>query len=181
MTETPDVAAPETSAVPSGTTVERAQGLLTELLGKMGIAGEVVARDDGERVSLEVTGTETGLVIGKKGATLDAIQYLVNKMSSHGLGEGESRPIQVDAEGYRDRRAEVLIDLAQKLAEKVRRGGRPVEMEPMSPAERRVVHVALANETDLETRSEGEGIYRHLVIFPKTAAASDAPAKPSDE
>ena len=145
----------------------------------MGVAGEVVARDDGERVSLIVTGAETGLVIGKKGATLDAIQYLVNKMSSHGLGEGESRPIQVDSEGYRDRRAEVLIDLAKKLADKVRRGGRPVEMEPMSPAERRVVHVALANEADLETRSEGEGIYRHLVIFPRDA--SKGPKQPSDE
>ena len=61
------------------------------------------------------------------------------------------------------------LDLANKLAEKVRSSGRPVEMDPMSPGERRVVHVALAEQADLETRSEGEGIYRHLVIFPKKA------------
>jgi spoIIIJ-associated protein len=161
-------------------TLNKGKTLLAELLGKMGVAGEVVAREDGERVTLEVTGAETGLVIGKKGATLDALQYLVNKMSSHGTPEGSGKPIQVDAEGYRDRRAETLIELANKLAEKVRRTGRPVEMDPMSPAERRVVHVALADQPDLETRSEGEGIYRHLVIFPRQggakagAAAGDA-------
>ena len=155
-------------------TLTKGKTLLGELLGKMGVDGEVVAREDNERVTLEVKGAETGLVIGKKGATLDALQYLVNKISSQGMPEGTSKPIQVDAEGYRDRRAETLIELANKLAEKVRRTGRPVEMDPMSPAERRVVHVALAEQPDLETRSEGEGIYRHLVIFPKSGAAEAA-------
>ncbi len=149
---------------------DKAKDLLLALLGKMGVTAEVIARENEERVTLEVTGPETGLVIGKKGATLDALQYLVNKISSQGLPEGAGKPIQVDSEGYRDRRAEVLIELATKLAEKVRSTGRPVEMDPMSPSERRVVHVALANETDLETRSEGEGIYRHLIIFPKASA-----------
>jgi spoIIIJ-associated protein len=156
-------------------TLTKAKGILGELLGKMGVEGDVVAREDAERVTLEVTGPETGLVIGKKGATLDALQYLVNKMSSQGMPEGSGKPVQVDSEGYRDRRAETLVELANKLADKVRRTGRPVEMDPMSPAERRVVHVALADQPDLETRSEGEGIYRHLVIFPrKPGAAVDA-------
>jgi spoIIIJ-associated protein len=155
-------------------TLTKGKTLLGELLDKMGVAGEVVAREDNERVTLEVKGAETGLVIGKKGATLDALQYLVNKISSQGMPEGTSKPIQVDAEGYRDRRAETLVELANKLADKVRRTGRPVEMDPMSPAERRVVHVALADSPDLETRSEGEGIYRHLVIFPKSGAAKAA-------
>jgi spoIIIJ-associated protein len=155
-------------------TLTKGKTLLAELLGKMGVDGEVVAREDNERVTLEVKGAETGLVIGKKGATLDALQYLVNKISSQGMPEGTSKPIQVDAEGYRDRRAETLVELANKLADKVRRTGRPVEMDPMSPAERRVVHVALADAPDLETRSEGEGIYRHLVIFPKSGASKAA-------
>jgi spoIIIJ-associated protein len=150
-------------------TYEKSKAILTELLGKMGLEAEVDARENEERVTLEVKGPETGLVIGKKGATLDAIQYLVNKMSSMGQPEGSGKPVQVDSEGYRDRRAETLIELANKLAEKVRSTGRPVEMDPMSPSERRVVHVALAEATDVETRSEGEGIYRHLVIFPKQA------------
>lgn len=151
-------------------TFEKSKAILTELLGKMGLEAEVDARENEERVTLEIKGPETGLVIGKKGATLDAIQYLVNKMSSMGQPEGSGKPVQVDSEGYRDRRAEVLVELANKLAEKVRSTGRPVEMDPMSPAERRVVHVALADQPDLETRSEGEGIYRHLVIFPKKKA-----------
>ena len=150
-------------------TFQKSKTILAELLGKMGLEAEVDARENDERVTLEVKGPETGLVIGKKGQTLDAIQYLVNKMSSMGQPEGSGKPVQVDSEGYRDRRAEVLIDLANKLAEKVRSSGRPVEMDPMSPGERRVVHVALAEQADLETRSEGEGIYRHLVIFPKKA------------
>lgn len=148
-------------------TFEKSKAVLTELLGKMGLEAEVAAKEDDERVTLEVKGPETGLVIGKKGQTLDAIQYLVNKITSQGKPEGSGKPVQVDSEGYRDRRAEVLVELANKLAEKVRATGRPVEMDPMSPAERRVVHVTLADQPDLETRSEGEGIYRHLVIFPK--------------
>jgi spoIIIJ-associated protein len=159
-------------------TFEKSKALLTELLEKMGLDTQVDAKENDERVTLEVKGAETSLVIGKKGATLDAIQYLVNKMASHGKPEGSGKPVQVDSEGYRDRRAEVLVELAGKLAEKCRKTGRPVEMDPMSPSERRVVHVALANETDLETRSEGEGIYRHLVIFPKKAG--DAPAVDND-
>jgi spoIIIJ-associated protein len=157
--------APSTPSETLGTS----KSILIELLAKMGLQGEVVAREDADRVTLEVKGPETSIVIGKKGATLDAIQYLVNKMSSHGKPEGSGKPVQVDSEGYRDRRAEVLVELANKLADKVRKTGRPVEMDPMSPAERRVVHVALADQPDLETRSEGEGIYRHLVIFPKKA------------
>ena len=158
----------ESPSTPSET-LGKSKALLTELLQKMGFSGEVDAREDQDRVTLEVKGPETSLVIGKKGQTLDAIQYLVNKMSSHGKPEGSGKPVQVDSEGYRDRRAEVLVELANKLADKVRKTGRPVEMDPMSPAERRVVHMALAEQPDLETRSEGEGIYRHLVIFPKKA------------
>lgn len=160
----------ETTATPDPTkTLDRSKALLSELLGKMGLSAEVVAKEDADRVTLEVTGAETNIVIGKKGQTLDAIQYLVNKITSQGQAEGSGKPVQVDAEGYRDRRAEVLVELANKLAEKVRSTGRPVEMDPMSPGERRVVHVTLAEQPDLETRSEGEGIYRHLVIFPKKA------------
>jgi spoIIIJ-associated protein len=158
-------------------TFTKSKAFLAELLGKMGLDAQVEASETEERVTLVVKGEETSLVIGKKGQTLDAIQYLVNKMSSHGKPEGSGKPVQVDSEGYRDRRAEVLVELAGKLADKCRKTGRPVEMDPMSPAERRVVHVALANEADLETRSEGEGIYRHLVIFPKSGDAK----KPAEE
>jgi spoIIIJ-associated protein len=148
-------------------TMEQAADVLRNLLTRMGLEAEVVASEDVERVTLEVKGEETGLVIGKKGQTLDALQYLVNKIVSQGLPEdAEGKPINVDAEGYRGRRAESLIELAHRLAEKAKRTGRPVEAEPMSAADRRVIHVALAEMEGVSTQSEGEGIYRHLVVIP---------------
>jgi spoIIIJ-associated protein len=147
--------------------MEREKELLETLLAKMGIEAEVLATEDEERVSLEIKGPETGLVIGKKGQTLDALQYLVNRMAAREHGENdEGKPVHVDAEGYRSRRAESLVELAHRLAEKARRTGRPVEADPMSPADRRIIHVTLANVEGLTTQSEGEGIYRHLVVIP---------------
>ena len=147
------------------TTSEKAAEVLRKLLAAMGVEGEVVASEDDERVSLEVKGPETGLVIGKKGQTLDALQYLVNKIVSRGAPD-EGKPIHLDAEGYRSRRAESLVELAHRLAEKAKRTGKPVAADPMSPADRRVIHVALAEVPGLTTRSEGEGIHRHLVVIP---------------
>ena len=84
---------------------DQAGQVLEKLLGHMGLEAEVVATEDDERVTLEIKGPETGLVIGKKGQTLDSIQYLVNKIVSQGVPEdAESKPINVDAEGYRGRR-----------------------------------------------------------------------------
>ena len=142
--------------------------MLRTLLTKMTVEHEVVATEDEERVTLEVKGPETGLVIGKKGQTLDALQYLVNKIVSLEVEpeDQDLKPINVDAEGYRARRAEALTELAHRLAEKVKRTGKPVAADPMSPADRRIIHVALADTPGLTTRSEGEGIYRHLVVIP---------------
>ena len=160
------------------TTSEKAADVLRALLTKMGVEHEVVGAEDDERVTLEIKGPETGLVIGKKGQTLDALQYLVNKIVSKGVprkdeGGDDGKPINVDAEGYRARRAESLIELAQKLAEKAKSTGKPVAADPMSPADRRIMHVALANMPGLTTQSEGEGIYRHLVIIPTGDAVGE--------
>src|SRR5215475_13782575 len=123
--------------------MDEAANLLRDILGKMGLTAEVVPSENEERITLEVKGPETGLVIGKKGQTLDALQYLVNKIVSRKAGEEESKPINVDAEGYRGRRAETLTELAHRLAEIALRTGQPVEVDPMSAADRRVIHVAL--------------------------------------
>jgi spoIIIJ-associated protein len=146
--------------------MEEAANVLRQILGKMGLEAEVVPSESEERITLEVKGPETGLIIGKKGMTLDALQYLVNKIVSMKLGENEGKAISVDAEGYRERRAEALVELAHKLAEKAKRTGRPVAADPMSAADRRIIHVTLADMAGLTTRSEGEGIYRHLVVIP---------------
>ncbi len=145
--------------------------VLSALLKHMEFEAEVSATEDEERITLEVSGPETGLVIGKKGQTLDALQYLVNKIVSRataaaGISEDDTKPINVDAEGYRSRRADTLIELAQRLAEKAKRTRQAVEVDPMSAADRRVIHVALADVAGVTTQSEGEGIYRHLVIIP---------------
>jgi spoIIIJ-associated protein len=151
-------------------TREDAATALREILDRMGIEAEVSAFDDGERVILDAHGAESGLVIGKKGATLDALQYLVNRIVFKTPGE---RPlVVVDAEGYRGRREDTLVDLAKRLAEKAERSGRPVPAEPMSAHDRRVVHMALADHPGVTTESEGEGPARRVVIFPKKRAAT---------
>jgi spoIIIJ-associated protein len=156
---------------------DKAAEVLKQLLHHMGLEAEVVASETDERITLEVKGPETGLVIGKKGQTLDSLQYLVNKIVSRGVPEDQDgKPINVDAEGYRGRRADTLVELAHRLAEKAKRTGRPVEAEPMSAADRRVIHVALSEMEGVSTHSEGEGIYRHLVVVPtrdKMSGAND--------
>lgn len=144
---------------------ELAAKVLREILDRMGIEAEVSAFDDGERIILDAHGSESGLVIGKKGATLDALQYLVNRIVFTKPGEGTM--VIVDAEGYRGRREDSLTDLAKRLAEKAVRSGRPVPVEPMNAHDRRIVHMALADHPDVMTESEGEGMSRRVVIFPK--------------
>jgi len=147
--------------------VDEAAQKLRELLGHMGIEAEVVATDEADHVLLEMRGEETALIIGKKGATLDSMQYILNKMLAHGSPEsGLRKPVYLDAEGYRKRRAESLQELAHRLAAKAMTSRKPVAAEPMSPADRRVMHLALANVPGLTTRSEGEGADRRLVVIP---------------
>ncbi len=144
---------------------ETAANTLREILDRMGIDAEVSAFDDGERVILDAHGPESGLVIGKKGATLDALQYLVNRIVYKRPGEGPG--IVVDAEGYRGRREDALVDMANRMAEKAVHSGRATPLEPMNPHDRRIVHMALKEHGGVMTESEGEGSARRVVIIPK--------------
>jgi spoIIIJ-associated protein len=151
--------------------MERATEVLKKLLELMGLDAEVEASENDERILLVVKGPDTGLVIGKKGQTLDALQHLVNKIVAQTRPEGDrGKAIHLDSEGYRDRRTESLVELAHRLAEKARRTGRPVAADPMSAADRRIIHVTLADAEGVTTRSEGEGIHRHLVVVPTGGA-----------
>jgi spoIIIJ-associated protein len=149
-------------------TREQASRVLRDLLERMGLDAEVSAFDDGERIILDAHGSESGLVIGKKGATLDALQYLVNRAVFR--KPGEKPIIVVDAEGYRGRREDSLVDLANRLADKAHRSGRPVPAEPMSAHDRRIVHKALADHPSVTTESEGEEPMRRVVVFPKSGS-----------
>jgi spoIIIJ-associated protein len=152
---------------------EEAAKTLREILDRMGIEAEVSAFDDGDRIILDAHGAESGLIIGKKGATLDALQYVINRIISKKPNDGPG--VVVDAEGYRGRREDSLADLARRLAEKAIKSGRPVPVEPMSPHDRRIVHVTLAEHPDVTTESEGEGVFRRVVIFPKKSVSDASP------
>jgi len=141
-----------------------AQTALRGLLDHLEIEAQVEMKEDGERIYLNILGDGGGLLIGRKGQTLDALEYLVNKMV-HKNQEGKKR-IVVDTENYRLRREESLVKLAQRLAEKARQLGRPVTISPMNAHDRRIVHLALQNDRSLHTRSTGTGLYRKVIISP---------------
>ena len=142
----------------------KAQAALKGLLEHLDMDARVDLKEDEERIYLNIQGDGGGLLIGRKGQTLDALEYLVNKMV-HKNQEGKKR-IVVDTENYRTRREDSLVKLAQRLGEKARQLGRPVTISPMNAHDRRIVHLALQNDRSLRTRSEGTGLYRKVIISP---------------
>lgn len=131
--------------------------------------------DDGT-LEFKVFGDEVGVLIGRRGATLDAVQYLVNLVAGNcsrrreASGEpAEEIRILVDAGGYRSRRVASLRRLAKSVAARVRRDGGAIRLEPMNPMERRIVHLAVQECSGVESFSEGEDPYRYVVVVPKEA------------
>jgi len=143
----------------------KAQTALRGLLDHLEIEAQVEIQEDEERIYLNIRGDGGGLLIGRKGQTLDALEYLVNKMVHKNQEEGKKR-IVVDTENYRIRREESLVKLAQRLAEKARQLDRPVTISPMNAHDRRIVHLTLQNDRSLRTRSAGTGLYRKVIISP---------------
>jgi spoIIIJ-associated protein len=114
---------------------------------------------------MTVSGENMGVIIGRRGETLDALQYLTNLVVNRKMHE--RKRIILDAEGYRERRAETLEKLARRLADKVKRTGQRVFLEPMNPQERRIIHTALQNDIYVTTLSEGDEPFRKVVIKPR--------------
>mgnify|MGYP005960309585 CR=1 FL=1 len=137
-------------------------------LGEVEITSEYNTTDGSLEVDFE--GEDMGILIGKRGQTLDSLQYLVSLIVNKGT-EGYLR-VKLDTENYRERRKETLETLAKNIAYKVKRTKRPVSLEPMNPYERRIIHAALQNDKYVTTRSEGEEPFRHVVIALKKEAAS---------
>ncbi|MCR5800742.1 MAG: protein jag [Lachnospiraceae bacterium] len=122
-----------------------------------------IAYDEAQRnMDIELSGDEMGLLIGKRGATLDSLQYLVSLVVNKGTEEYIR--VKVDTENYRERRKETLENLAKNVAHKVRNTGKPYELEPMNPYERRIIHSALQDNRYVETSSDGEEPNRHVVV-----------------
>jgi len=143
------------------------RAFLVDLLDKMGLESEVIMNyDEAENtVNIEIKGGDMGMLIGKRGQTLDSIQYLVNLVLNR-YSEDYVR-VKLDTENYRDRRKETLEGLAKRIAKKVAENGRSVSLEPMNPYERRIIHSALQDDKYVYTMSDGEEPYRHVVILLK--------------
>ena len=149
---------------------EEAEQLVSELidyfLGAMGVVAETYIREDDDEGSMtfEIEGQDAGLLIGRRGETLQALQFLIRMVTNRQLGR--KAYVVIDIEDYRERRVQMLRRLASRTAGRVASSGRDDSLEPMSPAERRIVHMALAGHPEVRTESEGEGNQRRVVIFP---------------
>lgn len=139
-----------------------AKNFLREMFIAMGIIVNIETQLKDKQLLINLTGDDMGILIGKRGQTLDSIQYLVNLVVNKGNAPYLS--ITIDTENYRQRRKETLESLAYNLAKKVRQTGKKVVLEPMNPYERRIIHSALQNDKYVSTYSEGTDPYRRLVI-----------------
>ena len=158
-----DAAPPEERYAPA---VPVVRSFLETVLGLLGVDVEVDIdiEEDGLHCDLNTAPEDGGLLIGRHGGTLDALQYLTLRVLQ---SEGQERMrITLDVAGYRTRREKVLREMAGDVAQKVIKSGRPHHFEPMSAMERRVVHMAILEYDGLRTESEGEGRRRHVVVFP---------------
>jgi spoIIIJ-associated protein len=135
-------------------------------VGTIGVQGRLVIEEDDETVTASFSGRDLGLLIGKHGQTIDAIQYLVNAIVYRGSTE-DRKAIVVDAAGYRERRKATLDALAVRSAERVASSGQKVELEPMTAVERKVIHVRLKDYPGVATSSEGTEPNRYVVIGPE--------------
>ena len=138
---------------------------LEKIFNAMDIQAEVSVIVNGDNVNIELTGNDMGILIGKRGQTLDSLQYLVNLVVNK--YSDSYMKVKVDTENYRERRKATLENLAKNIAFKVKRTKRPVSLEPMNPFERRIIHSALQNDRYVTTKSEGDEPYRHVVVLLK--------------
>jgi spoIIIJ-associated protein len=145
----------------------QAQEVLKTLLGWLSDNAEVDVKETQESIQLEIHAERNGLLIGKRGQTLDALQYLLNKIVNR--GQGPWKRIVIDMEHYRSRREQSLKKMAVRLGEKAKKKKKPITIEAMNAHDRRIVHLALKSDAALETRSVGKGDMRKLVIHPLNA------------
>lgn len=146
--------------------LEDAKFFATELIHKIGLEDAVVdVVNSGDSIDIDVSGSKMGLLIGKRGDTLDAVQYLVSLYVNK--AKNSYIKVNVDTENYRSKREETLVKLAKSLERRAIRESNAVTLEPMSPNERRIIHSALQNSTKVKTYSVGEEPNRKLVVAPK--------------
>jgi spoIIIJ-associated protein len=145
---------------------------LGEIIELMGIKAHVEAHQREGKIFLEIKGDGSGLIIGKHGQTLDALQYIMNKIAGHRYREQRERVV-LDTENYRGRRVGALENMALRMREKARKSRKPVTVGPLNPQDRRIIHITLSADEDVRTESKGDGFYKKLVIIPTSRGARD--------
>ena len=146
---------------------ERVRAVVARVVQALGLRATVDIDENRHEIRATVNGDDLGLLIGKRGATIDAVQHLAFRAAFH--GSEDRKQVTVDAAGYRDRREAARHRMADRAAAEARRYDRAVELEPMRAAERKVVHAYLSERTDVETHSEGDEPDRRLVVSPAGA------------
>lgn len=159
--EEPRVAAPPPAV---RETALKAKEILEGILRRMSVNARVSIRETPEVILLQIEGNDNGLLIGKRGQTLDALQYLVNKAVNR--QEKDRKQITIDTENYRKKREESLVALAERLAQKVKKTRKAITVSNMNARERRIIHLALQGDESLVTKSRGEGSHRKIIIQP---------------
>ncbi len=162
----PDAAASPPEALPEEPG-KRVRAVVERALDALEIDAHVVIEESDESITARVEGDDLGLLIGRHGQTIDALQLLCYRAAFRGMGE--RKRVTVDAAGYRERRREILCRQADSAAERALQSGRPSELEPMTAQERRVVHDHLKERAGVETYSEGDDPDRRVVVAPLLA------------
>jgi len=179
--EVEDAAEPPPTVIENSEVVEKAHASLEQILRLMGIKATVRKKRsaNGEETILAIQAENSGLLIGRKGQTLEALQYLVTRIAGERPGSEEPHVV-VDIEGYRERRRKSLEDMALRLGEKAKRQRKTVTVDALSAADRRIIHAALQDDPWVSTKSLGQGSYRRLLIIPegdrKRREGTEAPA-----
>jgi len=149
-----------------------ASQVLKEILQRIPVEAEVEASVVEGAIYLDIKADGSGLLIGKKGQTLDALQFVVNKIVNRENAPGEKIEIVVDTENYRLRKRENLREIALKMSQKAKKTLKPAALSPMPPQERRIIHLILAEDKEVYTKSYGEGSLRRIVVYPRRGPAT---------
>ncbi len=155
---------------------DKAVKFLTEVFEAMKVDVAISAKINGDMLEIDLQGENMGIIIGKRGDTLDSLQYLTSLVVNH--NEDDYVKVTIDTENYREKRTQALLQLSDRLAEKVAKSGRKYTLEPMNPYERRVIHSNLQEHEAVTTYSVGDEPYRKVVIAPKNPKPYNRERKP---
>ncbi len=167
LTEGPEEIDPEKSKIAND-----AKALLEGILIRIPVEASVQASVTNGSVLLDITGDKSGLLIGKRGQTLDALQYIINKALNRESPLEDKTEIIVDTEDYRRRKHESLRDMAEKMSLKAKKSLKPMAFNPMPANERRIIHLILAEDKEVYTKSYGEGPLRRIIVYPRRAISN---------